>query len=185
MGILIQNGTVVTALDSMDADILCVDGKIAAIGVDLEASTDDEIVDAAGHYVFPGGVDPHVHMEIPLSGTVSADDFESGTAAGVGRLDLHQFVDLTSTRAAKIFGMYPRKGAIAVGADADLVVWDPEATATICAKTHRQRVDRNVFEGFELKGMPTVVIVAGRVQFREGDLKVEKGAGRFVPRGVG
>jgi dihydropyrimidinase len=99
-----------------------------------------------------------------------------------GKIDLHQFVDLSSTRAAKIFGLYPRKGSITLGADADLVVWDPEATATISAKTHHHHVDRSIFEGFKLKGVPSTVVVNGRVQYENGDLKVEKGAGRYLKR---
>ncbi len=101
-----------------------------------------------------------------------------------GRLDLHQFVDLTSTRAAKIFGLYPRKGSITVGADADLVVFDPEATATISAKTHRHRCDRSIFEGFKVTGLPSHVVVNGRVQYRDGDLRVERGAGRYLQRSL-
>ncbi len=455
MGVLIKNGTIVTAIDRYLGDIRCEDGKIVALGPKLEASSKDEVVDASGQYVFPGGLDPHVHMELPFMGTVSADDFETGTAAGVaggttsiidfvipgrgdsydealkwwyekaqksvsdyafhmaitwwgedtadlmrrcvqeegipsfktfmayrgaigvedpelievmkcardlnalvtvhaehgdmvvelqnklfnaklrepkyhalsrppsvegeataraimlsrmnesslyvvhvtcepsvraiarareqgqtvygetctqylllddsvyekpdfegaayvmsppirpkghqevlwaalkagilqtvatdhcpfnqkgqkemgkddfrlipngaagiehrlallytygvleGKIDLHQFVDLSSTRAAKIFGLYPRKGSITVGADADLVVFDPEASATISAKTHHHHVDRSIFEGFKLKGAASTVVVNGRVQYQNGDLKVEKGAGRYLKR---
>lgn len=455
MGILIRNGTVVTSEETRVGDVLCQDGTIVALGSDLEAGSADETIDASGQYVFPGGLDPHVHMELSFMGTISADDFETGTAAGVaggttsiidfvipardqdlmeglaewhakadkavadyafhmavtwwgdqtsewmrrcvqeegipsfktfmayrgaigvddheliqvmrtamelgaltmvhaehgdmvvhlqeqlfaegkiepkyhalsrpapveaeatsraimlarmtqeplyvvhvtcresaaaiaearargqnvigetcpqylllddsvydqpdflgaaavmsppirprghqealwealregtlevvatdhcpfnlvgqkdlgkedfrkipngaagiqhrlalmytygvleGRLDLNQFVDLTSTRAAKIFGLYPRKGSITVGADADLVVWDPEATGTISAKTHHHRVDTNIFEGFRTKGAPTTVVVNGRVQFQDGDLRVERGAGRYLER---
>jgi dihydropyrimidinase len=101
-----------------------------------------------------------------------------------GRLTEHQFVDLTSTRAAKIFGLYPRKGAIAVGADADVVVWDPEGTRTIRAKTHFHRNDRSIFEGFQVTGVPSTVLVNGRVAYVDGDLRVEKGSGRFLRRSV-
>lgn len=457
MGILIKNGTIVTAIDKYQGDVYCDGGKIVAIGIDLEAGSTDQTIDASGQYVFPGGLDPHVHMELSFMGTVSADDFETGTAAGVaggttsiidfviparnqdlmealdawhdkagksvadyafhmavtwwgeqtaewmhrcvhekgipsfktfmayrgvigvddielieimrcakelgglvtvhaehgdmvvhlqdklmseghsapkyhalsrppefegeathraivmsemvqqplyvvhvtcreaveavkearhrglsvygetctqylllddsvydkpefegaayvmsppirplghqevlwnalkagtlqvvatdhcpfnqhgqkdmgkddfrnipngaagiehrlallytygvleGRLDLHQFVDLTSTRAAKIFGLYPRKGAIAVGSDADLVVWDPAATGTISAATHHHKCDRNIFEGFETRGAPSYVIADGRVQFHEGDLRVEKGAGTYLKRSL-
>ena len=99
-----------------------------------------------------------------------------------GRLDLNQFVDMTSTRAAKIFGLYPRKGSVTVGADADLVVWDPDATGTISVKTHHHNVDYNIFEGFEVQGQASSVVVNGRVQYQNGDLKVEKGAGRYLER---
>jgi dihydropyrimidinase len=101
-----------------------------------------------------------------------------------GRFNLNQFVDITSTRAAKIFGLYPRKGSISVGADADLVVWDPEATGTISAKTHHHKVDTNIFEGYKTKGAPSSVIVNGRVQFQDGDLRVERGAGSYLKRSL-
>ncbi|MDG1499656.1 MAG: dihydropyrimidinase [Planctomycetota bacterium] len=455
MGILIQNGTIVTALDTVVGDIRCEDGKIVAIGKGLETNASDEVIDASGQYVFPGGIDPHVHMEMPFMGTVSADDFETGTAAGVaggttsiidfvipardenlmdalavwhgraeksvsdyafhmavtwwgdqtakwmrkcvqeegipsfktfmayrgaigvddfelievmktakelealvmvhaehgdmvvslqnqliaegktepkyhalsrpapvegeatsraimlgrmtkeplyivhvtcvqslkaiaearargqevygetcpqylllddsvydtedfsgaaavmsppirprghqealwnalksgtlevvatdhcpfnlhgqkdagkddfrlipngaagiqnrlalmytygvleGRLTLNEFVDVTSTRSAKIFGLYPRKGSITVGADADLVIWDPEVEGTISAKTHLHRVDTNIFEGFKTKGGASTVIVNGRIQFQDGDLRVKRAAGRYLKR---
>jgi dihydropyrimidinase len=99
-----------------------------------------------------------------------------------GRISMQQFVDVCCTQPAKIFGLYPRKGAIAVGADADVVVYDPTGTSTISAKTHRQNVDRNIFEGFEQKGRVTHTVVAGRLQFKDGDLRVERGAGRYLKR---
>jgi dihydropyrimidinase len=98
------------------------------------------------------------------------------------RIDIHRFVDIFATQPAKIFGLYPRKGAILPGADADLVVFDPTATSTISARTHHQRCDRSIYEGFEVKGRPSHVIVNGRVQFRDGKLDVQRGAGRFLPR---
>ncbi len=101
------------------------------------------------------------------------------------KIDIHQFVDLNCTRPAKLFGMYPRKGAVAVGADADLVLWDKNKTATISAKTHFHKCDRNIFEGFKTKGGPLKVIVNGRVQFDNGNLKVERGAGRYIRRNLG
>ena len=82
MGTLIQGGTIVTALDQWRGDVRIDGGKIVELGVDLEPGG-DERVDASGQYVFPGGLDPHVHMELPFMGTVSADDFETGTAAGL------------------------------------------------------------------------------------------------------
>ncbi|WP_437324273.1 dihydropyrimidinase [Sorangium sp. So ce381] len=102
-----------------------------------------------------------------------------------GRIDVHRFVDLFSTQPAKIFGLYPRKGSIVPGGDADLVVFDPKGTSTISAKTHHHRCDRSIFEGFEVKGKPTHVIVNGRVQCADGKLDVERGAGRYLPRRLG
>jgi len=98
------------------------------------------------------------------------------------RITLQQYVDVTSTQAAKIFGLYPRKGAIQVGSDADLVLYDPKGSSKISAKTHHMKIDRNIFEGFELTGKVATTVVAGRVQWQDGDLRVERGAGRYLKR---
>ncbi len=104
--------------------------------------------------------------------------------AGVatGRISLQQFVDVTSTQAAKIFGLWGRKGHIGPGFDADLVVYDPAGSTTISAKTHHHKVDRNIFEGFVTKGKVSQTIVNGRVQYADGQLHVERGAGRYLKR---
>lgn len=454
MGVLIHNGTVVTALDEMRADVLCEDGKIVAVAPGLERRADDEVIDATGQLVFPGGVDPHVHLALPVSGTVSLDDFETGGAAAIaggtttfidfctpdrgqnmmealqawreksqrapcdytyhvcvtwwgenterwlktcvleegitslkvflayrdtvgiddaalvrtlvtaaklgmvvtvhaehgemvselqsalvaagrtepryhplsrppavegeatnralvlasltgatlyvvhmscaeavkalaearergqrcygetcpqylllddsvyekpgldaakyvmsppirpkghqevlwaalrsgilqsvgtdhitfsrrqkeagrgdfrripngaggiqdrlsllwhhgvrtGRLDPTRFVDLVSTQPAKIFGLYPRKGSLRAGADADVVVWDPEGSRTISASRTFHQNDESIFEGFEVTGVPSTVLVNGRVAYRDGDLRAEPGSGRFLSR---
>jgi dihydropyrimidinase len=86
-----------------------------------------------------------------------------------------------TVRLASIY-IYPRKGSITVGADADLVVWDPEATKTISAKTHHQKVDFNIFEGMTVKGCASHTISNGKVVYADGKLKVEKGAGNYINR---
>jgi dihydropyrimidinase len=99
-----------------------------------------------------------------------------------GRFDLNRLVAIGSTNAARIFGLYPRKGEIAVGSDADLVLYDPGGTSVRSARTHHSRGDRNPYEGMVVKGRPTHVLVRGRVAFAEGRLDVEPGAGRYLAR---
>jgi len=99
-----------------------------------------------------------------------------------GRLNMNEFVKLTSTNAAQIFNIYPRKGSISVGADADIVVWDPEASKTISAKTHHQNIDFNIFEGMKVKGCASHTISAAKVVYANGELKVERGAGKYIER---
>jgi dihydropyrimidinase len=104
--------------------------------------------------------------------------------AGVnsGTLTPSEFVRVTSTNAAQIFNMYPRKGVIATGADADIVVWDPNGTRTISSKTQFAKGGFNVFEGRTVRGIPTHTIAAGKLVFERGDLRAEEGAGRHIDR---
>jgi dihydropyrimidinase len=99
-----------------------------------------------------------------------------------GRLDMDRFVDAASTRAAKLFGLFPRKGAIAVGGDADIVVYDPSYRGVISAKSQHTNNDYNGFEGMEIEGRPTVVTVRGKVQARDGQFVGERGRGRLLKR---
>jgi dihydropyrimidinase len=99
-----------------------------------------------------------------------------------GRLDLHRFVDAASTRAAKLFGLFPRKGAIAIGSDADLVIYDPEYRGVLTAAAQQSNCDYNGFEGMEIEGRPSIVTVRGRIQVRDGKFVGERGRGRLLKR---
>ena len=104
-----------------------------------------------------------------------------------GRLGLNKFVDVTSTAAAKMFGLFPRKGTIAVGSDADIVIFDPDRTETISVGnpcTHHMRVDYTAYEGIEVTGFPTTVIARGKVVVDGGVEHGRPGAGRFLKRGL-
>ena len=99
-----------------------------------------------------------------------------------GRLTPNEFVGITSTNAAKIFNIYPRKGAVEVGADADILVWDPEKHRTISKNTHHQQIDFNIFEGMEVQGINVVTVSQGRIVYQDGDVRTVKGAGRYIDR---
>jgi len=100
-----------------------------------------------------------------------------------GRITMNRFVELCSTTPAKMFGLFPRKGTLAVGSDADIVVFDPKKRATLGVDTFHMKVDYNPYEGRTVQGSPSTVIVNGKVII-EGDTFVgRKGAGRFLRRG--
>jgi dihydropyrimidinase len=101
-----------------------------------------------------------------------------------GRISLNRFVELTSTAAAKIFGLFPKKGTIAVGSDADIVIFDPNREQTISAATHHMRVDYSAYEGWRVRGATETVLSRGRVIVENNEFKGKAGGGRFIKRGA-
>jgi dihydropyrimidinase len=100
----------------------------------------------------------------------------------LGRLSLNRFVELVATTPAKLFGLYPRKGTLAPGSDADIVIWDPQADHTISASTHHMRVDYSMFEGFKVKGNAKLVMSRGEVLVDNGKYSGRPGRGQFIKR---
>jgi dihydropyrimidinase len=117
---------------------------------------------------------PGLELRLPLL-------FSEGV--GKGRISLEQFVELTATAHARMYGLAERKGAIAVGLDADIAVWDPERITDVTADMLHDRVGYTPYEGMQLKGWPVTVINRGRVVIDDGALQVERGSGRFIARG--
>ena len=150
------------------------DGKIATLATD-HAPFDYETQKQMGRDDFtkiPNGI-PSLEDRVNLYFTHGARR---------GKIDMHKFVDTASTQAAKLFGLYPRKGALQVGSDADIVVYDHEFRGKISAKTHQMNVDYNSFEGMEIEGRPDVVTVRGKVAARDGKFIGEFGRGKFLQR---
>jgi dihydropyrimidinase len=102
-----------------------------------------------------------------------------------GRIDAHRFVEITSTNPARMFGLWPRKGTVAVGSDGDLVIWDPDKDVTLTTKTLHMRVDYNPYEGRQVKGAPAAVLSRGDVIVDHGAFKGRPGRGQFVKRQAG
>jgi dihydropyrimidinase len=150
------------------------DGKIATLATD-HAPFDYETQKQMGRDDFtkiPNGI-PSLEDRINLYFTHGAKR---------GKIDMHKFVDTASTQAAKLFGLYPRKGALQIGSDADIVVYDRDYRGTISATTHQMNVDYNSFEGMEIEGRPHVVTVRGKIAARDGKFVGEFGRGQFLKR---
>jgi dihydropyrimidinase len=121
----------------------------------------------------PNGV-PGLAARLPII-------FSEGVAKG--RIDLNHFVRLVATNPAKLFGLYPRKGSIAIGADADLVLWDAAKQVTLTNELMQHNIDYTQYEGAEVTGWPVATLLRGRVAMREGRVQAEPGSGQFLARG--
>jgi dihydropyrimidinase len=122
--------------------------------------------------------------KIPNGGPMIEDRVSILFSEGVkkGRISLNQFVDISSTRSAKLFGLYPQKGTIAEGSDADLVIFDPNVKRTLSAETHHMAVDYNAFEGMSVTGEPVSVLVRGEYVIRDKQFVGKPGSGQFLKR---
>jgi dihydropyrimidinase len=148
-------------------------GLIDTVGTDhCPFDTTQKLLGATDFTQIPNGI-PGIEDRVNLMYTYGVKR---------GGLDLHRFVDALSTRAAKLFGMFPRKGTIAVGSDADLVIYDTEYRGTVSAAMQHGINDYNGFEGFAIEGRPSVVTVRGKVQVRDGRFIGEPGRGRMIRR---
>ncbi len=140
MDILIKNGIIVNADKSIRADLRISKRKIVEIGTSLVPVPDKwKIIDAGNKFIFPGGIEHRMAL-LYTYGVLT------------NKISLNRFVDLVSTRPDKTFGLFPKKGEISVGYDADLVIWDPGKENIISAKTHHQNCDINIYEGFKTQG---------------------------------
>jgi dihydropyrimidinase len=119
----------------------------------------------------PNGI-PGIETRLPLFFSATQSD---------GRLTLNQFVDITTTTPARLYGLYPRKGVIAVGSDADFAIWDPVKTVTIRNEMLHHAVDHTPYEGMQVKGWPVMTISRGEVIFEDGRVTSTAGRGRFLP----
>jgi dihydropyrimidinase len=117
---------------------------------------------------------PGIALRLPLL-------FSEGVVKG--RITLNQFVALSSTNAAKLYGMHPKKGTIAIGSDADIAIWDPLQTRTVKVEDQHDAMDYTPFEGMQLTGWPVTVLSRGRKVIDDGQLLAEPGSGQFVARG--
>jgi dihydropyrimidinase len=115
---------------------------------------------------------PGIELRVPLL-------FSEGV--GKGRIDLNRFVALTATNHAKLYGLYPRKGTIAVGSDADIAIWDPQKQVTVRAADIHDNVGYTPYEGMQLTGWPVTVISRGRIVVDDGKLQAARGSGAFLP----
>jgi dihydropyrimidinase len=148
-------------------------GLIDAVGTDhCPFDNEQKLLGRDAFTLIPNGI-PGIEERVGLMYTYGVNR---------GRIDLHRFVDALSTRPAKLFGLFPRKGTIAVGSDADLVLFDPNYRGVVSARTQHINNDYSGFEGFALEGRPAVVTVRGKIQVRDGVFIGEKGRGQFLRR---
>jgi dihydropyrimidinase len=150
------------------------DGLVNTVGTDHAPFdfSDQKVMGKNDFTKIPNGI-PSLEERIKLLYTYGVK---------TGRFDLHTFVNVASTQVAKLFSLFPRKGTIQLGADADLVVFDPTYRGTISAKTQLMNLDYSAFEGWKIEGRPSVVTVRGEIAARDGQFTGTIGRGNFLKR---
>jgi len=157
-----------------------------ALWAGLAAGDVDTVCSDHAPWLLADKLDPALDVRTARQGVADLETlmpmlFSEGVATG--RISLAQFVDLTSANAARLFGLYPRKGAIAVGSDADLALWDPQQRRTVDGARMRSRADYSVYDGWQVQGWPRIVIRRGEVLLADGETLARPGQGQWLRRG--
>jgi dihydropyrimidinase len=156
-----------------------------ALWAGLAAGDVDTVCSDHAPWLLADKLDPELNVVTARQGVADLETlmpmlFSEGVTTG--RISLDQFVDLTSANAARLFGLYPRKGAIAVGSDADLALWDPQESRTVDGASMRSRADYSVYDGWHVQGWPRVVIQRGQVLLTDGEILARRGQGQWLRR---
>jgi len=180
VSVLIKGGRIITAADDYVGDDYVEGERITLIGESLDVDADHCAFLWDGQKSM--GTDDFSKIPNGAPGLENRLHMSHEFGVRTGRINLNRMVELLSTNPAKLFGLYPRKGTIAPGSDADIVVFDPDKRHLITAETQQSRSDYNLDEGTEVTGSPEVVLLRGSVIVENGGLVVEPGVGQFVER---
>jgi dihydropyrimidinase len=158
-----------------------------ALWAGLVAGDVDTVCSDHAPWLLADKLDPALNVVTARQGVADLETlmpmlFSEGVATG--RISLDQFVDLTSANAARLFGLYPRKGVIAVGSDADLALWDPQERRTVDGARMRSRADYSVYDGWDVQGWPRIVVQRGQVLLADGEIMARPGQGQWLRRGT-
>jgi dihydropyrimidinase len=158
-----------------------------ALWAGLAAGDVDTVCSDHAPWLLADKLDPSLNVVTARQGVADLETlmpmlFSEGVVTG--RISLDQFVDLTSANAARLFGLYPRKGVIAVGSDADLALWDPQERRTVDGARMRSRADYSVYDGWDVQGWPRIVVQRGQVLLADGEIIARPGQGQWLRRGT-
>ncbi len=158
-----------------------------ALWAGLAAGDVDTVCSDHAPWLLADKLDPALNVVTARQGVADLETlmpmlFSEGVVTG--RISLDQFVDLTSANAARLFGLYPRKGVIAVGSDADLALWDPQERRTVDGARMRSRADYSVYDGWDVQGWPRIVVQRGQVLLADGEIIAHPGQGQWLRRGT-